>query len=40
MCTTQAENLQLRQALHAAKATAEPSVVQLRQLLLDPAVNR
>jgi multidrug efflux pump subunit AcrA (membrane-fusion protein) len=34
------ENLQLRQALHAARAAAEPSVVQLRQLLLDPGVNR
>lgn len=37
---TAAENLQLRQALHSAKQAAEPSVVQLRQLLLDPAVNR
>lgn len=34
------ENLQLRQALHSARAAAEPSVVQLRQLLLDPGVNR
>lgn len=40
VCQTQAENLQLRQALHVAKQAAEPSVVQLRQLLLDPAVNR
>lgn len=39
-CAAQAENLQLRQALHVAKQAAEPSVVQLRQLLLDPAVNR
>ena len=40
VCQAQAENLQLRQALHVAKQAAEPSVVQLRQLLLDPAVNR
>ena len=40
VCAGQAENLQLRQALHTAKQAAEPSVVQLRQLLLDPAVNR
>ena len=40
VCATQTENLQLRQALHAARAAAEPSVVQLRQLLLDPSVNR
>ena len=37
---TAAENLQLRRALHVARQAAEPSVVQLRQLLLDPAVNR
>ncbi|PRW61504.1 Serine threonine- kinase CTR1 [Chlorella sorokiniana] len=40
VCASQAENLQLRGALHVAKQAAEPSVVQLRQLLLDPAVNR
>lgn len=40
MCASQAENLQLRGTLHVAKQAAEPSVVQLRQLLLDPAVNR
>lgn len=40
MCASHAENLQLRQGLHTAKQAAEPSVVQLRQLLLDPAVNR
>ena len=40
VCQSAAENLQLRQALHTAKQAAEPSVVQLRQLLLDPAVNR
>ncbi|PSC73342.1 prolyl-4 hydroxylase alpha subunit [Micractinium conductrix] len=35
-----AENQQLRSALHSARAVADPSLVQLRQLLLDPAVNR
>lgn len=34
------ENMELRRHLHAAKAAAEPNVVQVRQLLLDPAVNR
>ncbi|KAL3140894.1 hypothetical protein ABBQ32_005426 [Trebouxia sp. C0010 RCD-2024] len=33
------ENMELRRHLHAAKAAAEPNVVQVRQLLLDPAVN-
>eukprot|EP00887_Chlorella_sp_A99_P001621 scaffold8.g1621.t1 len=39
-CSRSAENLQLRRELSAARQAAEPSVVQLRQLLLDPAVNR
>lgn len=34
------ENMELRRHLQAAKAAAEPNVVQVRQLLLDPAVNR
>lgn len=33
------ENIRLRDALAAAQRAAEPSVVQLRQVLLDPAVN-
>lgn len=33
------ENMELRRHLQAAKAAAEPNVVQVRQLLLDPAVN-
>lgn len=34
------DDLTLRRELHAARAAGEPSVLQLRQLLLDPAVNR
>ncbi len=35
-----AEALELRRELSAAAAAADPSVVQLRQLMLDPAVAR
>jgi hypothetical protein len=34
------DDVVLRQELHAARAAGEPSVLQLRQLLLDPATNR
>lgn len=36
----QGECITLRRELAAARQSAEPSVVQLRQVLLDPAVNR
>ncbi|GAB4813595.1 hypothetical protein N2152v2_000641 [Parachlorella kessleri] len=40
LCAKTLENLDLRRQLQAAKQASDPSVVQLRQVLLDPAVNR
>lgn len=34
------DELVLREQLHAATTASEPNVLQLKQLLLDPAVNR
>lgn len=33
------ENIELRSALALAQQATEPSIVQLRQVMLDPAVN-
>lgn len=34
------EEITLKKQLHAAQATGEPSILQLRQLIIEPAVNR
>jgi hypothetical protein len=34
------DELLLREELHAARSASEPNVLQLKQLLLEPAVNR
>lgn len=34
------DDISLRKELHTARAAGEPSVLQLRQLLIEPAVNR
>ncbi|KAK9821853.1 hypothetical protein WJX74_005427 [Apatococcus lobatus] len=34
------EAVELRRQLHAARAAADPNIIQVRQLLLDPAVHR
>lgn len=34
------EGIQLRKGLHTARQAADPNIVQVRQLLLDPAVHR
>lgn len=40
LCQKVQETMDLRRQLQAAKQASDPSVVQLRQVLLDPAVNR